>query len=123
MAQFSIDHGCQTANVSTLANNHQGEGCAMATFTKRVSKATGKASYKVQVRRKGAVPLTKTFSRKTDAQRWANDREAEINQNTHFGYATAQNNNLHDVIERYIKEILPHKAPETARGQTGQLGW
>ncbi len=95
----------------------------MATISKRVSKATGKVSYKVQVRRKGRPPLTATFEKKTDAKKWANDKEAEINQNKNFGYSISKKINLLDVIERYIKEVLDHKSGNTIRGQTAQLEW
>ncbi|WP_339713158.1 site-specific integrase [uncultured Sneathiella sp.] len=95
----------------------------MATISKRVSKSTGKVSYKVQVRKKGRPPLTATFEKKTDAKKWAADKEAEINQSKHFGYSISKKINLHDVIERYIKEVLSHKSSNTIRGQKAQLGW
>src|SRR5262245_55791333 len=41
----------------------------MATFRKRCDK------WHVQVRRKGSPNLTRTFTRKTDAVEWANERE------------------------------------------------
>ena len=95
----------------------------MATIQKRVAKSTGKVSYRVQVRRKGHPPLTATFDKKTDAKSWAADREAEVNQSKHFGYNIGKQHKLHDVIEPYIKEILPGKALNTARGQKTQLEW
>ncbi len=95
----------------------------MATISKRVSKSTGKIRYKVQVRKKGHPPLVASFDKKTDAQKWATDREAEINQNKYFGYTTNNKTNLHDLIEKYIKEVLEQKSQNTIRGQKAQLEW
>lgn len=91
----------------------------MASIQKRVSK-DGKVSYRAQVRRKGAVPLTATFERKTDAKTWADDREAEIRQKKHFPYAEAKKHTVADAIDRYLNEVLPRK-PKSADQQTPQL--
>lgn len=91
----------------------------MASIQKRISK-DGKPSYRAQVRRKGSVPLTMTFDRKTDAKKWAEDREAEIRQGKHFPYAEAKKHTVGDAIDRYIKEVLPNK-PKSIELQHPQL--
>lgn len=91
----------------------------MASIQKRVS-TDGKVSYRAQVRRKGAVPLTATFDRKTDAKIWAEDREAEIRQKKHFPYAEAKKHTVADAIDRYMNEVLPRK-PKSADQQSPQL--
>jgi len=91
----------------------------MASIQKRVTKE-GKTSYRVQVRRKGHPPLAVTFQRKTDAQKWAEDREAEIRQHKHFRYAEAQNHTVGEAIDRYLETVLPQK-PKSAYQQMPQL--
>lgn len=93
----------------------------MASIQRRVSKQ-GNVSYRAQVRRKGYPPLTVTFDRKTDAQKWAADREADMRQSRHFKYAKARSHTVGKMIDRYIADILPRK-PKSAITQTGQLKW
>ena len=69
----------------------------MASIQRRVSKQ-GNVSYRAQVRRKGHPPLTVTFDRKTDAQQWAADREADIRQGRHFKYASAKSHTLGEMV-------------------------
>ncbi len=91
----------------------------MASIQKRVSK-DGTVTYRAQVRRKGQSPLTATFTRKTDAKKWAEDRDADIRQNRHFKYAEAKKHTVGEAIDRYIETVLPRK-PKSAYVQEPQL--
>lgn len=91
----------------------------MATIRKRTSKA-GVTSYHVQVRKKGFPPFTETFERKTDAQKWADDKEAELRQQKFFKYELHQKHTVADLIDRYIKTVLPTK-PNSRANQLAQL--
>ena len=93
----------------------------MASVQKRVTK-NGKATYRVQIRRKGQPPLTATFDRKTDAVKWAEDKETEVRQNRHFRYAEAKKHSVADTIDRYIETVLPRK-PKSSYNQKPQLLW
>lgn len=93
----------------------------MATLEKRTTKK-GDIRWTVAVRRKGAKPLKKTFSRKTDADTWAREREAEIEQGRHFAAYEARRKTVGDAIDRYLKEVMPHK-PKSRKQQTPQLEW
>ncbi|MDX1739308.1 MAG: hypothetical protein R3261_13800, partial [Alphaproteobacteria bacterium] len=95
----------------------------MATIRKVVSKTTGKTSYQVQIRKKGLPPINRTFAKKTEAKHWADLKEQELHHAKNFGGNLVQTSNLHDLIERYIKDILPHKSAETYRTQLIQLQW
>ncbi len=55
----------------------------MATVQTRTNKA-GKTSYRVQIRLKGHPTQAATFSRKTDARRWAAQTESAIREGRHF---------------------------------------
>jgi hypothetical protein len=66
--------------------------------------------YQVRVIRKGHQPLTRTFSTRTDAARWARATEVEIERGaiqTHTRPIT-----LAEAIRRYLQERTPvRKAP------------
>ncbi len=63
--------------------------------------------YQVRVIRKGHPALSKTFSNRTDAQKWARATEVEIERGaiqTHTGSIT-----LADATRRYLTECTPRK--------------
>jgi integrase len=83
----------------------------------------GRASYRAKVRLKGHPPQTATFERKTDAKRWAQQTEAAIREGRHFKTAEAKRKTLADLIDRYEREVLPHKGKATRINQGAQLRW
>ncbi|ARO88663.1 site-specific integrase [Nitrosospira lacus] len=93
----------------------------MAIVEKRV-KEDGKVSYRAKVRIKGFPAQTATFERKTDANKWAQDTESAIRNNRHFKTSEAKRHTLAELIERYVKDVLPTK-PKSQEKQTAQLGW
>ena len=56
----------------------------MAYIEKRTSPITGKTSFRVQVRAKGAPCQTATFKRLTDAREWARNTESAIKERRYF---------------------------------------
>jgi len=78
----------------------------MASIEKRISKE-GKVSYRVKVRLKGFPIQQTTFERLTDARRWAQQTEAAIREGRHFKTTEAKRRTFGELIERYIKDILP----------------
>jgi Site-specific recombinase XerD len=93
----------------------------MATIQKRYS-ADGIPSYRVQIRLKGKPIQTATFKRMTDANKWVQDTESAIRAGRHFKTSEAKKHTLADLIDRYIKEVLPTK-PKQAGHQQQQLEW
>lgn len=93
----------------------------MANIQERTSKS-GKTTYKVLVRLKGYPTQTATFERKTDAKKWASQTETAIREGRHFKTTEAKKHTLSDVVERYIKYVLPLK-PKSKRTQETQLEW
>ncbi len=93
----------------------------MASIRKRANK-NGTTSYRVEVRLKGFPPQRATFKRLTDAKVWAGQTEAAIREGRYFKTAEARKHTLAELIDRYIKEILPTK-PKLARDQRTQLLW
>lgn len=94
----------------------------MATITLRTS-ADGTKSYKVEIRLKGTPAQRATFSRLTDARKWASATESAIREGRHFATAESKRHTLGDLIDRYAREILPSKKPTTQGPQKGQLAW
>ena len=74
----------------------------------------GTQSYRVKIRLKGHPTETATFQRLTDAKRWMQSTEAAIREGRHFKTTEAKRHTLSDLIERYIKEVLPHKPKNTS---------
>jgi integrase len=64
-------------------------------------------SYRAQVRVKGYPAQTATFSTKTAAKAWAKTTEVAIAEGRHFGTVEAKRHTLADVVDRYVREVLP----------------
>ena len=78
----------------------------MATIRKL---STGTKSWQSIVRIKGTRPLSKTFTTKRDATRWANQLEIEIVQGIFTDITQAERLTFASILERYRVEIVPHK--------------
>ncbi|KTD66725.1 site specific recombinase [Legionella steelei] len=93
----------------------------MATIEERVDK-DGKPSYRVKVRLKGFPTQQATFRRKTDARKWAAQTEAAILEGRNFKTTEAKRRTLGEMIDRYIKDILPLK-PKNNKNTILHLKW
>ena len=82
----------------------------------------GNTKYRVQIRLKGAPTLSATFSRKTDAKRWAQQEETKIREGRHFRGVEAKRHTVTDLIDRYKTTVLPQK-PKSIAKQSAQLDW
>jgi integrase len=78
----------------------------MATINKRVDQ-DGRMRFQVIVRLKGHPTQTATFSRITDAKKWAQQTEAAIREGRYFKTAEAKKHSLADMIDRYIELFDP----------------
>lgn len=88
--------------------------------TRRTS--DGKVRYRVQVRLRGYPPQSATFERRTDARKWAQATEAAIREGRHFSTVEARRHTLGDLVDRYVRDVLPNK-PRIAGAQRAQLLW
>jgi integrase len=93
----------------------------MASIEKRTS-SDGATSYRVKVRLKGCPIQSATFERLTDAKKWVQDTESAIREGRHFKTSEAKKHTAKELINRYIKEILPRK-PKSFVDQKIQLDW
>ncbi|MCX7902743.1 MAG: site-specific integrase [Burkholderiaceae bacterium] len=72
--------------------------------------------WQVKVRRRGHPPVSRTFARRADAERFARQVEAEIDRGAFVSLDEAHRATMSDLFERYRREVLPrlrgkHAAP------------
>ncbi|HQU15454.1 MAG: hypothetical protein B7Z66_07330 [Chromatiales bacterium 21-64-14] len=80
----------------------------MATLIQR-SGPTGRRVWQARVRRKGYPSIARTFDRKTDAEAWARQVEAEMQRGVFISRIEAENTTLAEVLRRYASEVTPSK--------------
>lgn len=77
----------------------------MATISKRPN------GWFVQIRRRGYEPEYRTFRTKTEARKWATEREGRMDRGDILpGQRCLKSSTLGDLIHRYVREITPTKA-------------
>ena len=93
----------------------------MATLTKQIGK-TG-TSYKVRIRKPNNPTVTKTFSSKSLAGKWARKTELEIEEGTYLEKQEAEKHRLSDLIDRYISEEIQKLSISDRLARAAQLTW
>ncbi len=93
----------------------------MATLTKQIGK-TG-TSYKVRIRKPNNPTVTKTFSSKSLAGKWARKTELEIEEGTYLEKQEAEKHRLSDLIDRYISEEIQKLSIGDRLARAAQLTW
>ena len=76
----------------------------MATIRKR-----GNLKWQAIVKRRGHPLTSKTFEVRKDAEAWARSVEREMDLGQHMPRNDAERTLLHDLIERYRRDVLPTK--------------
>ncbi len=94
----------------------------MASIRTRKSQ-DGATSYFVEIRLKGYPPQRASFDRITDARKWAASTESAIREGRHFKTAEAKKHTFADMVDRYIKSVLPKKSKTQEEKQKAQLEW
>ena len=82
----------------------------------------GKTHYRVQIRLRGHPTTSATFERKTDAKLWVQQTESAMRDGRHFKTAEAKKHILAELVDRYIRDVVPTK-PKNAAATTAQLLW
>jgi integrase len=93
----------------------------MANIEKRTT-TKGETTYRAKVRLKGYPIQSATFERLGDARKWAQATEAAIREGRHFKTTEAKRHTLGEMVDRYIREILPSK-PKDAATTKHHLAW
>lgn len=94
----------------------------MASIEKRISD-DGETAFRVKVRLKGHPAQSATFERITDAKKWAAATETAIREGRHFKTTEAKRHTAADMVDRYLRDILPKKKANSQPGQKRQLLW
>jgi integrase len=95
----------------------------MAAIREIKSETTGLIRYRVEVRLKGYPTQSANFKRLTDARKWAAATEVAIREGRHFKTAEAKKHTFGDMVDRYVKSVLPKKSKVQAAKQKMQLEW
>ncbi len=82
----------------------------------------GTQSHRVKVRLKGHPTVSATFTRLTDARRWAHATEAAIREGRYFPAAEATRHTFAEMIDRYLREVVPLKAKNVSNVKQ-HLSW
>ncbi|HUG79422.1 MAG TPA: hypothetical protein VML57_18220 [Burkholderiales bacterium] len=85
------------------------------------SSRSADAGYRARVRIKGFPPQSAAFERLTDARRWAQQTEAAIREGRHFNTVEAKKYTAAELIDRYIRDVIPQKKPNSRGTQKAQL--
>jgi integrase len=94
----------------------------MATIRKRKDQE-GVMRFQVIVRLKGHDAQYASFVRLTDAKKWAQDTESDIRNGRYFKTTESRKHTLGQMIDKYIREVLPTKKEKCIGIQTTQLLW
>ncbi len=81
-----------------------------------------RTSYRVQIRRRGFPPVTATFERKTDADKWAGETEADMRRRRYFPQHEAERHTLAELVDRQLEAVKIDR-PHDYGGQRVILGW
>lgn len=93
----------------------------MATI-KNTTNRHGEPRYRVRVRVNG-VSASKTCRTLSEAEKWVGTTEDRARLNTLGATTQATARTVGEMIDRYCREILPHKAKNTQASQYSQLLW
>lgn len=83
----------------------------------------GTIAYRVRVQRQGFPTRSATFARIADAQAWQRQQETVLLAQRHFPERTSGQYTCAVMIDRYCRDVLPHKALKTRMAQGPQLAW
>ena len=86
----------------------------MATIRKRGSR------YNVQIRKEGYPSITKTFTHRSVAKKWASSIEADMER--HLYIEMPDQTTVEELLKRYQRQVLPsHKGQQVERYRLGTL--
>jgi hypothetical protein len=66
-------------------------------------------TYRVQIRRIGQPPVSKSFKSRQEAEIWARMTESELDRSIYINRSDAERVNLSELIQRYLDEVSPTK--------------
>lgn len=94
----------------------------MATIEKRVT-STGEITWRARIRQAGVPHLTKTFTKKTDAQAWAREIESRLDRGFAMPSRDSTRRTVADGIDRWLEERLPEISETDQKNMRQMLAW
>jgi integrase len=97
----------------------------MASIQKRTwtdQEGKQRTSYRAQIRRRGFPPVTATFGRKTDADKWARETESDMSRRRYFPQHEAERHTLTELVDRQLEAVKMDR-PHDYERQRVILGW
>jgi integrase len=108
---------------NSLTKQTQGDAMNIPPGIDRLPTEDGSSRYRVRIRIKGHKPVSKNFKSLTHAKQWKRVTEGQIEKGLYVSYSKADRHTLTDAIERYEKEILPHKPKDFKNASRHLLRW
>lgn len=97
---------------NSLKKQTQGDTMNLPPGIDRIELKDGTTHYRVRIRIKGHKPVSKNFKTLTHAKQWKRVTEGQIEEGLYLSFSKADQYTLSNAIDRYRKEILPHKAKD-----------
>jgi integrase len=76
----------------------------------------GSITYRAQIRIRGHAPISKSFTRRTDAKRWIETTKTAMRNGTALS-TEAERTTLNEALERYLREVTPKKKGKEREGR------
>lgn len=89
----------------------------------RRSAEDGSTTFRVKIRLKGFPVETASFERLTDAKRWGQATEAAMREGRYFKTSEAKRHTVADMVDRYVRDVLPSKPKNSINTQRNLLWW
>ena len=93
----------------------------MATISKHLGKR--RTTFKVRIRKPGSPTVTRTFSSRSLAEKWARKTELAIEESNFFDQDVSRAHTINDLVDRYIREDLERLSESDQGVRSHQLEW
>jgi integrase len=81
-----------------------------------------RTTYRAQIRKRGFPPVTASFDRKSDADKWARETESDMGRRRYFPQHEAERHTLAALVERQLEGVKIDR-PHDYERQCVILGW
>ena len=98
----------------------------MASIQRRVwtdTEGRQRTSYRVQIRRRGFPLVTATFERKTDADKWARETEADMSRRRYFPQHEAERHTVAELVDRQLETVKADRPHDYERQRLILTWW
>jgi integrase len=108
---------------NSLKKQTQGDAMNLPPGIDRLPTQDGIPRYRVRIRIKGHKPLSKNFKSLTHAKQWKRVTEGQIEKGLYVSFSKADQYTVGAAIDKYLKEVLPHKPKDSKNVERHLLRW